>query len=403
MPKPTSAAEARAGTTGMRVVLVTMDSHLASAAQRAGRRLAKALPGLTLKVHAAAEWTDEPAALQRVKDDIARGDIVIATMLFMEDHFQPVLAALAARRDSCDAMVCAMSAGEVTRLTRMGKLDMSQPASGPMAFLKKLRGKSSEGSAPKASAGEKQMRMLRRLPKILRFIPGTAQDVRAYFLAMQYWLAGSEENIAGMVQLLVNAYAEGPRKTLRGKAPPVLPIEYPEVGVYHPRLKAAGMHKGMSDRADKLPVIAKAQGTVGVLVMRSYLLAGNAQHYDGVIAALEARGLNVRAAYSSGLDARPAVEQFFMANGKPAVDAVVSLTGFSLIGGPAYNDSKAAEDLLASLDVPYVAVSPVEFQTLEHWGASDRGLLPVEATMMVALLIFIYFFFPQFFRGARTS
>ena len=51
--------------------------------------------------------------------------------------------------------------------------------------------------------------------------------------------------------------------------------------------------------------------------MRSYLLAGNARHYDGVIAALEARGLNVRAAYSSGLDARPAVEQFFMSNGKP--------------------------------------------------------------------------------------
>ena len=55
MPKPTSAAEARAGATPMRVVLVTMDSHLASAAQRAARRLAKSLPGVSLKVHAAAE------------------------------------------------------------------------------------------------------------------------------------------------------------------------------------------------------------------------------------------------------------------------------------------------------------------------------------------------------------
>jgi magnesium chelatase subunit H len=32
---------------------------------------------------------------------------------------------------------------------------------------------------------------------------------------------------------------------------------------------------------------------VGLLLMRSYLLAGNAAHYDGVIAALEARGLRV--------------------------------------------------------------------------------------------------------------
>jgi hypothetical protein len=34
------------------------------------------------------------------------------------------------------------------------------------------------------------------------------------------------------------------------------------------------------------------------------------------------------------------------------VDAVVSLTGFSLVGGPAYNDARAAEEVLAGLDVP---------------------------------------------------
>ena len=62
-----------------------------------------------------------------------------------------------------------------------------------------------------------------------------------------------------------------------------------------------------------------------------------------------------------------------------------SLTGFSLVGGPAYNDSKAAEEILATLDVPYLSAHPVEFQTLEQWGASDRGLMPVESTIMVAI------------------
>jgi magnesium chelatase subunit H len=52
-------------------------------------------------------------------------------MLFMEDHFLPILPALQARREHCDAMVCAMSAGEVAKLTRMGKFDMGKPASGP--------------------------------------------------------------------------------------------------------------------------------------------------------------------------------------------------------------------------------------------------------------------------------
>jgi magnesium chelatase subunit H len=32
-----------------------------------------------------------------------------------------------------------------------------------------------------------------------------------------------------------------------------------------------------------------------------------------------------------------------------------------------------------------VAVTPVEFQSLDQWGGSERGLLPVEATMMVAI------------------
>jgi magnesium chelatase subunit H len=124
---------------------------------------------------------------------------------------------------------------------------------------------------------------------------------------------------------------------------------------------------------------------VGVLVMRSYLLAGNSAHYDGVITALEARGLRVVPAFASGLDARPAIERFFLRDGQPVIDALLSLTGFSLVGGPAYNDAHAAEETLAKLDVPYVSVAPVEFQTLQQWGASERGLMPVEATMMVAI------------------
>jgi magnesium chelatase subunit H len=384
-PKRTSPAEVIAVHPAMRVVIVTMDSHLASAAERAHRELARTMPGLKLVVHAAAEWGGDAAALARCNDDIAHGDLVIATMLFMEEHFQPVLPALKARRDHCDAMVCAMSASEVMKLTRMGRFDMAAPASGPMALLKRLRGKpeaKGNESGVKATAGAQQMKMLRRLPKILRFIPGTAQDVRAYFLTLQYWLAGSEANVANMVQFLVDRYADGPRKALRGLVKPLPPVEYPEVGVYHPRMPGR-----MSAALADLPRVATTgkRGTVGLLLMRSYLLAGNADHYDGVITAMEARGLRVVPAFATGLDARPAIDAFFFDAGRPTIDAVVSLTGFSLVGGPAYNDAKAAEDILARLDVPYLAVTPVEFQTLDQWGGSPRGLLPVEATMMVAI------------------
>ena len=119
--------------------------------------------------------------------------------------------------------------------------------------------------------------------------------------------------------------------------------------------------------------------------MRSYVLADNTRHYDGVIRALEERGLRVRVAFASGLDARPAIDAFFVRDGRPLVDAVVSLTGFSLVGGPAYNDSQAAEEALARLDVPYLSTFATEFQTLEEWQAGEHGLTPVETTMMVAL------------------
>ena len=362
----------------MRVVIVTLDNHLAGAVDRARRALRRELPALDLAFHAAAEWGDDPVAQERCREDIARGDIVIATMLFMEDHIRAVLPALRARRAACDAMVCCMSAGEIVKLTRVGRFDMSAPQSGPLALLKRLRG----GQKQRAeSSGAKQMAMLRRLPRILRFIPGTAQDVRAYFLTLQYWLAGSDDNVANLVRFLVDRYADGERRVLRGTLKASPPAEYPEVGAYHPRLPAR-----IVDRAEKLPAApGPSRGTVGLLLMRSYVLASNTAHYDGVIAALEARGLSVVPAFAAGLDARPAVEKLFLRQGRPAVDAVVSLTGFSLVGGPAYNDAKAAEEMLAGLDVPYLAAQALEFQTLEQWEGSDRGLLPVEATMMVAI------------------
>lgn len=394
-PRRTSAADRRrdldpalaaALRTPVRVTIVTMDNHLASAAARATAHLAREWPGLQLTLHAAVDWAGHEGALERCRADIAAADVVIVTMLFMEEHFLPVMQALRERREHCDAMVCAMSAAEVTRLTRLGRFDMDKPASGPLALLKRLRGQ----KGPPSGGGAQQMKMLRRIPQLLRFVPGAAQDVRAYFLTLQYWLGGSEDNVANLVRFLVDRYAQGPRQVLHGRLHAASPVSYPEIGVYHPRLaqRAADLAGGMAEDASRLPAVVsdgRARGRVGLLLLRSYLLAGNTGHYDAVIAALEAQGLQVVPAFASGLDARPAIERFFMRDGRSQVDAIVSLTGFSLVGGPAYNDAHAAEATLGRLDVPYISAHPVEFQTIAEWGDSDRGLLPVESTIMVAI------------------
>jgi magnesium chelatase subunit H len=182
MPKLISAAEANSAAihTPIRVVVVTMDTHLASATARARASLSREIPGLHLSLHAASEYAGNDAALARCKADIANADIVVAGMLFLEDHFLPILDDLRARRDKCDAMICMASASEVVKLTRLGQFDMDKPASGPMALLKKLRGSKEKSS----TGGAAQMKMLRRIPQMLRFIPGTAQDVRAYFMTL---------------------------------------------------------------------------------------------------------------------------------------------------------------------------------------------------------------------------
>ena len=362
--------------TPVRMVVVTMDSHMSSALLAAEAQVRRDVPGLELALHTADDWASNTDDLKTCVDDISRADIVLVSMLFLDEHIRAVLPALTARRDHCDAMVCLMSAGEVVKLTRAGKFDMSAPASGIAGLLKRLRGSKQSGSN---SSGKGQLKMLKQLPKLLRFIPGTAQDVRAYFLSLQYWLSGSEDNFANMVRLLVTRYAAGPRaQAVQGiKVAP--PISYPEIGLYHPRAQ----HRMFEDLAE-LPSLGR-NGSVGVLVLRSYVLAGNAGHYDGVIAALEARGLKVIPGFASGLDAREAIDRYFVQDGVPTIDAMISLTGFSLVGGPAYNDAHAAEVALTGLNVPYIAAHPVEFQTLADWEGDARGLTPVEATMMVAM------------------
>ncbi|MEO1206481.1 MAG: magnesium chelatase subunit H [Pseudomonadota bacterium] len=359
--------------TGVKVAIVTLDRHLSASVARACEVLGDDFPGIKISLHAGAEWASDRQALETAKSAVLNADIVVCCMLFIDDQVQAILPALKARRDHCSAMMCCVSASEIVQLTRMGKLDMTAEQKGPMALLKKLRGKSKPGSK-KQTSGAGQMAMLRRLPKLLKYIPGTAQDLRIYFLIMQYWLSGSDENVVNMLRMLALKYVT---KAPIHQVP--APVEYPEVGVYHPRLP---------DRMSETPEVLPAQGrngTVGLLLLRSYVLANDARHYDGAIAALEAQGLNVVPAFATGLDSRPAIEKFFIKDGMATVDAVVSLTGFSLVGGPAYNDAAAAEEILSTLDVPYVAAHALEFQSLEEWSADGRGLSPIEATIMVAI------------------
>lgn len=350
------------------VVLLTLDRHAAGPAARVAPQLTADFPGLQLNIHAAAEWAKDPEALLAARNDIARANIIVTSVIFLEEHIKAILPDLNARRDDCDAMVGIIADQEIVQLTKMGDLDMMRPATGAMALLKKLKPAKKSGSA-----GAGQMKMLRRIPKILRLIPGKSQDLRAWFLTMQYWLGGSDDNIESLVRFLISRYASVP--AWRG-VQAAAPVEYPEVGLYHPDLPDHHIATNIAD----LPI--KGTGpTIGIVMLRSYILASDTAHYDHVIRTFEARGMRVIPAFAGGLDGRPAIDAYHAGQ----IDALVSLTGFSLVGGPAYNDTDSAVAALADLDVPYIAAQPLEFQTLSQWAQGGQGLSPIEATMLVAL------------------
>lgn len=356
-----------------RVVIVTLDSHATGPCERVMPRLAADYPGLEVQVFAAAEWGENPEALEAAKQAVAQGDIVIANLLFLEEHIKAIQPAMQARRDQCDAMIGIIADAQIVKLTRMGTLDMGAPSSGALRLLKRLRG----SSKPSTETGQRKMKLLRRLPQILRFIPGKAQDLRAWFITMQYWLGSSDDNIEALVRFLLSRYADRPDWK---DTPAPEPRDYPDTGLYHPDLP-----QRITTKLADLPGPAKPRATVGLLMMRSYVLSSDTAHYDAVIRALEARGLRVTPSFAGGLDARPAIETYFQKGGTRQIDALLSLTGFSLVGGPAYNDNENAVKVLTSLDIPYIAAHPLEFQTLEQWEASAQGLGPIETTMLIAL------------------
>src|SRR5215213_10631716 len=93
------------------------------------------------------------------------------------------------------------------------------------------------------------------------------------------------------------------------------------------------------------------------------------------------------------MDNRNACREFFLepaaAGGAkraiPRVSQIVSLTGFSFVGGPAMNDSEAAVEFLKGLNVPLRSAVSLDVQTIESWRESQTGLNPVQAGMQVAI------------------
>jgi magnesium chelatase subunit H len=240
------------------------------------------------------------------------------------------------------------------------------------------------------SSHTQYLRYVERLPALLKLIPnaGRVGDFKHYLRLFCYFLQPTPANVRAMLLYALKHYA-GDARLARVRVAP--PETSPAVAVYHPDAPALfesfEKYRAWHDaRARKLKLAPlDAERTVGLLLMRPQIVSRTTKHYDGLIRAIEREGLAVLPAISTFMDNREACDKFFVDNSQPRVSQIVSLTGFSFVGGPAMNDSDAAVEFLKTLSVPYRSAVSLDVQTIEAWRESWTGLNPVQAGMQVAI------------------
>jgi len=334
---------------------------------------------------------------------------------------------------------------DLMRRTRLGKLDFSglmksrnnaeagaretsasgfaQKLSSWMGdFMKTSRSTGNRGSGKRGGPPrntDSYLKLIRGLPAVLKFVPsaGKLRDIKNYILLFGYFLQPTPSNIRSMLLLAIKQYVPGDRKAIVINPPEEMPL----VGIYHP--EASGLFETFEAyqewHRDKRGAVLDPTSTVGLLLMRPQIISDSRRHYDGLIRAIEDVGLDVIPAISTFMDNRDACRKFFVdeqppgrahnkrnsdrrnrgdivagshdstnlhdSNLRSRVSQVVSLTGFSFVGGPAMNDSQAAADFLRGLNVPFRSMVSLDVQTIEHWNQSKLGLNPIQTAMQIAI------------------
>ena len=365
-----------------------------------------------------ADWT----AAER---DIASSEVVFVIHVTEGENAERIAGALDRHRERNNAVIAFNCMPDLMRRSRMGNLDFStlmksgragaktesegsgmarKLATWMSEFVKRQRSRGGDPGKKQSrrSNTDQYLRLIGRLPGILRFVPaaGRLADVKRYLFLFCYFLQPTPNNIRSMILYALNHYAGDRHHRLRTEPPESMPT----VAIYHPDApmlfeRYEGYRKWYEGRRG-LPLDSKQ--TIGLLLMRPQIVSDARQHYDGLIRAIESEGLHVIPAISTFMDNRDACDRFFVdssiesssdragehgarTNRTPRVSQIVSLTGFSFVGGPAMNDSEAAVEFMKELNVPFRSMVSLDVQTIDDWSRSKPGLNPIQTAMQVAI------------------
>src|SRR5688572_29288213 len=364
----------------MNVTVLYVGSSLLSPLKNAEREINR-LYRLDLRVAAYnfgsplgdSEWQD-------VDRDLAEANIVFVIHVMDGENASRLIAALETHKAAHDAVVVINCMPDLMRLTRMGRLDVGKFA----GWMGRARTKARNDKGDRAGHRHHYLKLIDRLPGILKFVPtaGALTDAKHYLYLFCYFLQPTPANIQSMLLYSLKQYVPDDRLQ---KIRVPKPEQMPSVAIYHPNAPAlfrtfAEYRKWYNRRLDP-------DATIGLLLMRPQVISKTTKHYDALITAIESEGLSVVPAIATLMDNREAVSKFFVEATKPKarVSQIVSLTGFSFVGGPAMNDSAAASEFLRELNLPYRSAVSLDTQTIEAWSDSATGLNPVQAGMQIAI------------------
>jgi magnesium chelatase subunit H len=324
-----------------------------------------------------------------VEQDLAQANIVFVIHVMDGENASRLVNTLERFKDRYDAVVVINCMPELMRQTRMGRLNVNALAGkrerrkgetllrsiGSWIGNQARRGKSTRNHT-------QYLKLVDRLPGILKFVPtaGALTDAKHYLYLFCYFLQPTPANIQSMLLYSLVHYVDDKRlKKLRVPKPE----QTPSVAIYHPEARSLFESFAAYRKWYKKPL--DPQSTIGLLLMRPQVVSKTTRHYDALIRAIEAEGLSVVPAIATLMDNREAASKFFVEKGKPTVSQIVSLTGFSFVGGPAMNDSAAASEFLRELNLPYRSAVSLDTQTIEAWSDSQTGLNPVQSGMQIAI------------------
>jgi magnesium chelatase subunit H len=388
-------------------------------------------------------FTDEE--WRAIEDDLREAEILFVIHVMDGENAARLIPLLDVLKDRHRAVVVINCMPELMKRTRMGKLDFeklpevsrkggkaqSDEAGKATSLLSSIgswigqqaKGNGKTNGQAKGHGRAQYLKFTNRLPALLRFVPGAGalRDVKNYLMMFCYFLQPTPANIRAMLLYALKHYVDDERVTQIKVAPPE---SMPAVAIYHP--DAPSLFESFAEYetwyVSRQKVKVKRQkengpldpeSTIGLLLMRPQIVSNARKHYDGLIRAIEAEGLSVIPAISTLMDNREACEKFFIEtpskaqppksnvnskvratnnerlttdkNTRSRVSQIVSLTGFSFVGGPAMNDSEAAAEFLTGLNVPFRSMVSLDTQTIESWQESFAGLNPVQTGMQIAI------------------